>query len=126
MDETAEPWDKSVPSDLIPAIKHLRESFDKAHWGCGQTTRLFCYSLLHNEAADDPAKEFLKYLMYIKVRVGPAATRRFNDLVREGTPPAIFKAFYDLYLEGMSVHALLTFKELVEIGLANEKRLGTC
>jgi hypothetical protein len=124
MDETVEPWEKSVPADLIPAIQHLRESFDEAHWSCEQTTRLFCYSLLHDEAANDPAKESLNYLVYIKARVGPAATRRFNDLVREGIPPAIFKAFYDLYLEGMSVQALLTFKELMEIGRANERRLS--
>ena len=35
-----------------------------------------------------------------------------------------FKAFFDLYLDGMSVQALLIFKELVEIGRANENRLA--
>jgi hypothetical protein len=125
MDETAEPWDKSVPLDLIPAIKHLRKSFDDAHWGCGETTRIFCYSLLHNEIVNDPAKEHFNFIRYMKARVGLAAARRFNDLVREATAPAIFKAFYDLYLENMSVQALLIFREFTEIGRANDKRLGS-
>jgi hypothetical protein len=109
---------------LVTAIKALRKSFDDAHWGCGITTEAFCYSLLHHEAVDDPAKEYINYLMHIKARVGPAATQRFHDLIKLGTPPAIFKGFYDLYLDGVGVEALIIFKELAEIGRANEKRLG--
>jgi hypothetical protein len=124
MYENTERWDKDVPTDLIPAIKHLRRSFDDAHWGCGRTTELFCYSLLHSESIDDPRKEYINYLMHMKVRVGQAATHRFHELAKEGTLPALFKAFFDLYLEGMSVQALLIFKELVEIGRANENRLA--
>ena len=122
--ENAEKWDKNVPADLVPAIKALRKSFDDAHWGCGITTKAFCYSLLHNEAVDDPAKEYINYLMHIKARVGPAATQRFHDLIKQGTPPAIFKGFYDLYLGGVGIEALIIFKELAGIGRANEKRLG--
>lgn len=122
--ENTGPWEKDVPADLIPAIKHLRKSFEDAHWGCGQTTQVFCYSLLHNETVDDPAKEYLNYLMHMKARVGPAATLRFHESIKLSTPSAIFKGFYDLYLEGMSVQALAIFKELTEIGLANEARLA--
>jgi hypothetical protein len=121
--ENTGPWEKDVPEDLIPAIKHLRKSFEDAHWGCGQTTQVFCYSLLHNETVDDPAKEYLNYLMHMKARVGPAATQRFHESIKLNTPSAIFKGFYDLYLEGMSVQALAIFKKLTEIGLANESRL---
>jgi hypothetical protein len=124
MYENTEPWDKNIPVDLIPSITHLRKSFDDAHWGCGWTTKAFCYSLLHNEAVDDPAREFINYLMHIKARVGPAATQRFHDLVKASTPSSIFKAFYDLYLDGVGVQALVIFKELVEIGRANEARLS--
>jgi hypothetical protein len=119
-----EPWDKNVPAELIPAIKHLRKSFDEAHWGCGQTTQTVCYALLHHESVDDPRKEYLNYLKHMKARVGQVATHCFHSLVKEGTLPAVFKAFFDLYLEGVSVRALEIFKELVEIGRANEKRLG--
>ena len=123
--ETAEKWDKTVPADLVPAIKALMKSFDDAHLGCGLTTKAFCYSLLHNEAVDDPAKEYITYLMHIKTRVGRAATQRFHDLIKQDTPPAIFKGFYDLYLDGVGVEALVIFRELAEIGRANERRLGT-
>jgi hypothetical protein len=125
MDETAEPWDKSVPPDLIPAIEHLRKLFDDAHWRCGQTTQAFCYWLLHDQVTDDPATEFTDAILYIKKMVGLSAARRFDDLIKGGTPSAIFKAFYDLYLDAMSVQALLVFKELVEIGLANRDSLST-
>jgi hypothetical protein len=87
MYKNTEPWDKDVPTDLIPAIKHLRKSFDDAHWGCGQTTRIFCYSLLHNESTDDPSKEYLNCLMQMKSRVGQLATNRFFFASEPVLPP---------------------------------------
>jgi hypothetical protein len=59
--------------------------------------------------------------MQLKLMVGPDATKRFVHLLKEGTPPAIFKAFYDLYLDGTLVRALSIFQNLVEIGQANEQ-----
>lgn len=55
--ETKERWEDTVPADLIPAVKHLRESFHDAHWGFGHTSQRYCYAVLHNEQVDDPAKE---------------------------------------------------------------------
>jgi len=124
MYENSGPWEKNVPADLIPAIKHLRKSFDDAHWGCGQTTQKFCYSILHGMAADDSDEEYFNYFRGIKILIGPDASQRFHDMFRRGTPSALFKAYYDLYLEGMSAQALLIFKDLVEIGRANEVRLN--
>jgi hypothetical protein len=115
----------SVPADLVSPINHLRKSFEDAHWGCGQTTKAFCYAALHNETVDDPAKEHIHYLAHIKAMVGPAATRRFHGLARTGAAPSVFKAFYDLYLNGVRVQALKNFRDLVEIGRTNEQRLGT-
>jgi hypothetical protein len=40
-----------------------------------------------------------------------------------GTPPAKFKAFYDLYIIGVSLQSLAIFKALIEIGRVNETRL---
>jgi hypothetical protein len=67
--ETRERWRDTVPADLIPAVKHLRTSFDDAHWGCGRTAEKYCYGVLHNEQIDDPAKEYFNYLMHMKARV---------------------------------------------------------
>jgi hypothetical protein len=62
--------------------------------------------------------------MHMKPMVGQAATHRFHDLIKDARPSAIFKGFYDLYLEGTCVQALSIFKELAEIGHANENRLA--
>ncbi len=122
--ENTGPWEENVPADLIPAIKHLRKSFDDLHWGCGRSTAKYCYSLIHDETADDPDKEYLNYLLGVKTRIGTAAAERFNHLLEQKTFPAQFKAFFYLYLDGMTVQALKVFKDLTEIGRANETRLG--
>jgi hypothetical protein len=122
--ENAEEWNKNVPADLVPAIKALRKSFDDAHWKCGRVTEILCFSQLHRDVADEDAREYIAPLQQLKVIVGPAATHRFHELLKQGTPPAILKGFYDLYLDRTTVQALANFKDLVQIGRANEKRLG--
>src|ERR1039457_244756 len=124
MHENDEPWEKDVPPDLIPPIKHLRKLFDDSHWKCGRITQILCFSQLHKDIADEETKEYLNPLQQLKVIVGPAATQQFRELFAYGTPSAIFKAFYDLYLEGVGHEALRIFKELIEVGRANEERLG--
>lgn len=122
--ENAEEWDKNVPADLIPAIKALRKSFDDAHWQCERVTEILCFSQLHPGIADEDVKEYIVPLQQLKLIVGRAATHRFHEMLKQGTPPAIFKGFYDLYLDGTTVQALSVFRDLAEIGRANEKRLG--
>lgn len=51
-------------------------------------------------------------------------TRRYYDSVVQGTLPAIFKGFFDFYLDGVCVQAIIVFKQLLEIGRANEGRLS--
>ncbi len=120
-----EPWQASVPPSLVSVLEHLRETFDDAHWGCGQTTRLFCYAMLHKETPDDPSEEHFRYLSYIKARVGVPNQRGFNEGIKSGTESAIFKAFYDLYLQGVSVQALQIFRDLLAIGTENETLLAS-
>ncbi|MFZ0304900.1 MAG: helix-turn-helix domain-containing protein [Terracidiphilus sp.] len=126
--EDAEPWDENVPPDLIPAIKFLRDSFDRAHSTFGLlVTMPLCYSQLHNGAPKsgfDDIDEYIKALVQLKSRIGRDATKRFHDLLTQGTLPAIFKGFFDFYLEGVKVQALLTFHELLGIGRSNEFRLN--
>ncbi len=42
-------WEKITPQELIPAIKHVRATFDDSEWRCSQK---LCYSALHPGAAD--------------------------------------------------------------------------
>jgi hypothetical protein len=118
------PWDKSVPATLIPAVAGLRKAFSDAHWKCGRITETLCYASLHGEEGHDYATEFLEPLNQLKVIVGMAAQVRFINLRKQGTPPAIFAAFFHLYLDGLSGEAQRIFRELVAIGRANQEHLG--
>jgi hypothetical protein len=59
-------WEEDVPANLRPAVAYLRKSFDEAHWGCGETTRRFCYAALHEAPPDDPTREYFLYLMAMR------------------------------------------------------------
>lgn len=124
MSWNTEKWETSVPADLVPAVEHLRKRFADAHWGCGRTTQLYCYAILHGKAAHDPANEYASYFLHLQARVGPLLKNRFKDMLNKATPPAIFKGFYDLYLDGLCVEAVDIFKELVKIGRANDRSLA--
>jgi hypothetical protein len=117
-------WEDGVPSDLIPAIEHLRELFDRSHFHFGFVTKKLCYAHLHGQFCPDTCKEDVETLQKLTAYVPPAARDRFNRVIREATPPGIFKAFFDFYVDGMRVQAQLTFKEMLEIGHANEHRLS--
>jgi hypothetical protein len=119
------PWQNGVPSDLVPAIKHLRSEFDEAHLKCFLTTRYFCYSLLHDGHQDDDLQQWVTALMQMKSLVGAAASQRFNAMLDRKIPSAIFKAFFDLYVEGVTGEILRIFQLFVKIGLANEGRLDS-
>lgn len=125
--ETTEDWEANVPADLLPAVKALRDSFDDAHWNCGQITEKLGYAALHPGEQNQKMDEWIKPFRQLQTVVGPKAAQRFRLLMELGTPPAIFKAFYDLYLDGMLVQTIHTFDELLQIGRANEGRIsGPC
>jgi hypothetical protein len=124
MYENTEPWETSVPADLISAIKHLRKSFDETLEGCGHITGTMCYILLHNEYVDAPSREYINHLLPILKIVGRAALRRFNFLIETDTLSGVFKGYYDLYLGFASTQAIVFFKELTKIGRVHEERLG--
>lgn len=120
-------WDKNVPPDLIPAIKCLRDSFDDAHNYFGMlTTMPLCYLQLHNlneKTGWSEPMEYAKALNQLKPRIGPAAQKKFIDFLSRKTLPATFKAFYDFYIDGLTVQARVIFKQFVEIGRVHEHRL---
>ena len=117
------PWENDVPADLHSAIKHLREQFDTAHWNFGIPTSFLCYSHLHANEHDPFYEDYAKSLVQLKARVGMDAALRFNEMIAINTPAAVFKGFFDFYIEGTSVESLHIFKKMVGIGSANETRL---
>ena len=103
-------------------MKHLRKSFDEMHWNFGYTTELLCFWKLHGEQVKGGTKnfhEYLEFLPILKERAGAAATHRFDKFLEQGTPPAIFKAYYELYIEGMKLQAKVTFQSLLLVGRSN-------
>jgi len=99
-----ESWEKAAPADLLSAMNHLRDSFDSAHFNFGWTTTQLCYWRLHDGTLRLGTRDIQPYvdtLQALKARVGPEATQRFVKLLSKETPPAIFKAFYDLYMDGL-------------------------
>jgi hypothetical protein len=86
---------------------------------------VYCFASLHNEPAEDPDKGYLRYLLHLQKKIPPSEARQFADLLKTRTPPAIFKAYYDLYLNSVSMEAVNCFAHLVQIGRNQEGRLGT-
>jgi hypothetical protein len=118
-------WEQSVPADLIPAVKHLRDSFKKTHFILGLcTTQPLCFAQLHNAIKAEHTEQ-IGVLVELKARIGPEATARFHKLFRRGTAPAVFKAFFDFYIDGLTVQIRLTFTELLQIGRVNQAALGS-
>lgn len=119
-----EQWDQNLPIDLIPPIKHLRKTLDDNHWTFGQVTEKPCYWQPHPESQDDGINDYLKPFQQLKGIAGAPATERLIELLKMKTEPATFKAFFDLYLDSISVTAIAIFHELVAVGKVNEHRLG--
>lgn len=118
-----EKWNKGLPPALIPPIQHLRDAFEEAHWKYGRVSKKLCYHRLHPEEPGD-ISEYLGPLEQIKRWVGIVASQRFVALLNANTAPAIFRAFFELYLEGVTDCALAILVELAAIGKANENLLG--
>jgi DNA-binding NarL/FixJ family response regulator len=119
-------WKKITPQELIPAIKHIRETFDNTEWKYSQVTGKLCYSALHPQASDRatlaPYEE--AFVVYRRI-VGPVALREFDDLLRTGTPPAIFKAYLNAFRNGLQTEVRRLFNEALQVGLAKAKVLKT-
>jgi hypothetical protein len=122
--EDSDLWETRVPADLQPAVKYLRERFDKAHFNFGWTTRKLCFAQIHETLQESEHKAYIQALVQLEAYVSPSARKRFNEGIALGTLPGIFNAYFDLYLEGLCCQAELVFQELREIGAVHDHRLG--
>jgi hypothetical protein len=113
-------WKQITPEPLILAVTHIRESFDTAVWKFSKVTQKFCYAALHPKEIDPASLAPYQdaFAVYREI-IGSKAVKRFNELCQTGTPPALFKAFFDILLSGLKVEVRREFDELVEIGRMN-------
>lgn len=117
-------WERITPEHLVPAVSHVRELFDTATWKCSTVTRKYCYAVLHpKEVEPSSMAPYQEAFATYRAIIGPAADKRFNDWCQVGTPPALFKAFFDALLRGIEVEVGHEFDEFLEIGRANAERL---
>jgi hypothetical protein len=67
--------------------------------------------MLHHREVYDPTREYGPFLISMKLSAGNAARRDVNELIQEGTAPAVFKAFYYFYLDGLGTTAVPIFRD---------------
>jgi hypothetical protein len=123
----AEPtdWKQITPERLVPAVQHIRKSFNTSDWKCSQLTKKLCYAALHSSSTDAASlapynKEFPIYRRII----GRRAEQQFDEFIKAGTPPSVFRAYLDAYYKGLGVEVRNQFDAVLEIALANAGILG--
>jgi predicted DNA-binding protein (UPF0251 family) len=119
-------WKEITPEGLIPAIKHIRESFEESEWKCGTVTEKLCYSALHPQVSDRaPLLPYESAFAVYRKILGPVAVREFDSVLRIGTASAVFKAYFDAFRKGMEIEVERVFDEILSIGRANSRALKT-
>ncbi len=124
MSDERKDWKEITPSSLIPAVEHIRKSFQSTEWKYTELTRNLCCSLLYPNAKDPAALAAYDtaFTTYRKI-IGQGAEQQFDQLLGIGTPPAIFRAYLDAYQSGLEVEVGNQFKHILQIGIANAQLL---
>ena len=122
----AEPtdWKQITPDHLIAAVQHIRKSFDTNGWKYSEVTKNLCYAALHPETRDPAAlvPYHTAFTTYRKI-IGRAPEQQFDDLLKIGTLPAVFRAYLDAYQKGLEVEVGSQFNLILQIGLTNAQAL---
>jgi hypothetical protein len=119
-------WERNTPAELVPAIKHIRDSFDTSASKCSRLTEKLCYAALHphTEGLNELAP-YMEALVVYRGIIGPQADKEFTGRLRVGIPPSIFKAFFEAHLTGLRVEIRNHFDQVVRIGVAKSRLLST-
>ena len=117
-------WEKVTPQHLRPAIEHIRNSFESGHWRYGQITSTLAHAALHSPVSDPASlSPYQRPFEVYRQMVGRTAVREFDELLRQGTPPAIFRAYFDLYYAGLKINVRDEFDRTLKVALANSEAL---
>ncbi len=118
-----EKWETTVPADLNPAIKYLRDSFCEAHTNFGVVINRLAFAQLHSCLDRSKHQPYIDSLLTLKAYVPLEAREKFNKLILQNTLPSIFAAYLGFYLDGLGAQGRLIFDEFLKIGRANSGRL---
>ena len=117
-------WQKITPQHLLPPVEHIRKSFETDEWKVSDISQKLCYAALHSDTSQLTSITPYKVAFgAYRQMVGPRVQREFDDLLKLRTPPAVFRAYFDLYYEGLAVATQGRFNSVLEIGLANSEAL---
>lgn len=114
-------WESFVPVALKDHVAALREREKEALSNCFTVTSEACRILLHEQT--DAYAEWDLPLQQIKVYAGIGATHRFKQLIEKRNPPALFRAFWDLYMECMEPWFGNVFDGFLSIARSNASLL---
>lgn len=117
-------WEKITPDELIPAIKHIRKSFDDSVGKRAEVTQKLCYAALHpGEVAATALAPYEANLPTIRAILGFQATQQF-EAQRNYTLASIFKAYSDAYRLMLQAEVRSLFQETLKIAVANTGKLN--
>ena len=125
MTDDPKDWNAITPEQIRPALNHIRESFGRSDWKYSTITKKLCYAQLHPKEVD-PASVGPYKIPFETYRtiIGQKAAYQFDELLRIGTPPAIFRAYLDAYQEGLQIEIQNHFQQILQIGLSNAPLLS--
>jgi hypothetical protein len=108
-----ESWKNTVPLDLRPAVKAVRDLFEEKHERWAQMTSDLCHAQIHGGWTGNGTA-----LLHDIERAcaNRAAKERFHRSLRQATLPGKFKATFNLYRDGLRESAEVTFNELLASG----------
>jgi hypothetical protein len=125
---TAKPadWEKITPQHLLPAVEHIRTTFETSHWKCSTITTKLGYAALHSQVTDLASlAPYQAAFEFYRQRISRTAKTEFDGLLKLRTPPAVFRAYFDAYYEGLKVNVRDQFYLMLKVGLPNSDALKT-
>jgi hypothetical protein len=117
-------WEKSVPKDLLELVRDKRELYGEAFDGFALVTLNANGAHSHNDPQDWQCKAANSDLSEVLRGLNPELIECFNELMRQRTPPATFKAYFEILCDAMAAEATALFRRLLEIGKAQQQRIG--
>jgi hypothetical protein len=118
-------WERITPESLRPAVEDIRKSFKTGAWKCRELTEALGFAALHPQEpmrTDFPAYQS-QVPEYFKI-IGPRAAEEFRRFVAMDTPPAFFRAYFDIFQSGVEGEIAKQFASLLQMGVANTGELS--
>jgi hypothetical protein len=104
-------WEEITPNELISAIKHIRDEFDRGLWRWSQVTENLCYAALHpGDCRSADLTPYQQALVNLRRVLNPIVLQQLDDQLRTGTPPSIFHAYFELYRYAWEINIDEQFK----------------